>query len=145
MAICIPQGENMARGREPLMRRNCKKNQRKMYYALYGNKTMIYDDDGNPTLEYEIGYYAPVVFYASLSTGKSDSEESPFGNTLDYDRTIITTDMNLPVDENSLIWVKSVPEINPDGSPRGESADYKVAAPVLDGLDSLRIAVKFKK
>lgn len=124
--------------------RNCKRNRRKMYYALYDSKKMIYDDEGDPTFEYEEGYDNPVEFEASLSAGKSESEHSPFGNDVNYDRTILSFDMELPIDENSLIWVKNEPEYD-EGKVVPDSADYKVAAPVIDGLRSLKIAIRYNK
>ncbi len=122
--------------------RNCKKNQREMYYALYKDDVPIFDDSGFEELETKSGYDAPVSFKASLSTGQSDAEESPFGKNVSYDRVISTCDTSLPIDENSLIWVKNKPVFNADGTVNGDSADYEVAAPPLDGLNSLRIAIK---
>ena len=122
--------------------RNLKKNSRTMYYALYDSEIPIYDEDGNPELETMAGFKEPVQFKASLSTGQSDAEESPFGKNVTYDRVISTCDMSLQIDENSLIWVKSKPVYNADGTVNPDSADYEVAAPPLDGLNSLRIAIK---
>lgn len=122
--------------------RNCKKNQRPMYYALFDNEIPIYDENGNEELETRAGYKTSVLFYASLSTGQSDAEESPFGKNVSYDRVISTCDTSLPIDENTLIWVKNKPVYNADGTVNGDSADYEVAAPPLDGLNSLRIAIK---
>ena len=122
--------------------RNLKKNSRTMYYALYDSEIPIYDEDGNPELETMAGYKEPVQFKSSLSTGQSDAEESPFGKNVTYDRVISTCDTSLPIDENSLIWVKSKPVYNTDGTVNPDSADYEVAAPPLDGLNSLRIAIK---
>lgn len=122
--------------------RNLKKNQRPMYYALFDNEIPIYDENGNEELETRAGYKKPVLFYASLSTGQSDAEESPFGKNVTYDRVISTCDTSLPIDENSLIWVKNKPVFNADGTVNGDSADYEVAALPLDGLNSLRIAIK---
>ena len=122
--------------------RNLKKNSRTMYYALYDSEIPIYDEDGNPELETMVGYKNPVQFKASLSTGQSDAEESPFGKNVTYDRVISTCDTSLQIDENSLIWVKSKPVYNADGTVNPDSADYEVAAPPLDGLNSLRIAIK---
>lgn len=122
--------------------RNCKKNQRPMYYALFDNEIPIYDENGNEELETRAGYKEPVLFYASLSTGQSDAEESPFGKNVSYDRVISTCDTSLPIDENTLIWVKNKPVFNADGTINGDSADYEVAALPLDGLNSLRIAIK---
>lgn len=122
--------------------RNLKKNSRTMYYSLYDSEIPIYDEDGNPELETMAGYKEPVQFKVSLSTGQSDAEESPFGKNVTYDRVISTCDTSLPIDENSLIWVKNKPVYNADGTINPDSADYEVAAPPLDGLNSLRIAIK---
>ena len=122
--------------------RGLKKNQRDMYYALYKEDIPIYDSDGFEELESKSGYDNPVPFKASLSTGQSDAEESPFGKNVTYDRVISTCDTSLPIDENSLIWVKNTPVYNADGTVNSDSADYEVAAPPLDGLNSLRIAIK---
>lgn len=122
--------------------RSLKKNQRKMYFALFDSAIPIFDENGNEELETRAGYKEPVLFHASLSTGQSDAEESPFGKNVSYDRVISTTDVTLPIDENSLIWVKNEPIFNADGTVNGDSADYEVTAPPLDGLNSLRIAIK---
>ncbi len=122
--------------------RNLKKNQRPMHYALFDNEIPIYDENGNEELETRAGYKKPVLFYASLSTGQSDAEESPFGKNVSYDRVISTCDTSLPIDENTLIWVKNKPVFNADGTVNPDSADYEVAALPLDGLNSLRIAIK---
>ena len=122
--------------------RNCKKNTRPMYYSLYKGEIPILDENGNEELETTQSYDNPVLFRASLSTGQSDAEESPFGKNVTYDRVISTCDTSLPIDENSLIWVKNKPVYNTDGTVNPDSADYEVAAPPLDGLNSLRIAIK---
>ena len=122
--------------------RNLKKNERDLYYALYKEDIPIYDSDGFEELESKSGYDNPISFKASLSTGQSDAEESPFGKNVTYDRVISTCDTSLPIDENSLIWVKNKPVYNADGTVNPDSADYEVAALPLDGLNSLRIAIK---
>ena len=124
--------------------RDCKKNNRKMYYSLYSDETPILDSDGNDTLETKVSYLAPVEFHASLSSGKATAEESPFGTNVEYDRIISTFDKNIPIDENSIIWVSKTPTYKQDGKVDGDSADYKVSANPLDGLDSIRIAIAYK-
>lgn len=116
--------------------RNATINTRTMFYALYGKKIEIGDE-----FEKRIGYFEPVQFNACLSTGQSNAEESPFGANISYDRVISTVE-SLPIDENSIIWINTKPTYLEDGSVDGSTADYKVAAPPLDGLNSLRIAVK---
>lgn len=122
--------------------RGCRKNQCAMHYALFDNEIPILNDKGEEELEARAGYKTPVLFNASLSTGQSDAEESPFGKNVSYDRVISTCDTSLSIDENTLIWVKNKPVFNADGTVNGDSADYEVAAPPLDGLNSLRIAIK---
>ena len=122
--------------------RDLKKNQRKMYYALYSDRVPILDKNGDPTLEYATGYTVPVEFKASVSAGRSDGEYAPFGMNVSYDRTISTVETDLPIDEHSIIWLKNEPIFNDDGSVDGSSADYEVAEPPLDGLNSLVIAIK---
>ena len=119
-----------------------KKNQRKLYYSLYDSEIPIVDENGNEELETMAGYTNPVIFHANLSAGKSNAEESPFGKDVSYDRVISTCDMDLPIDENSLIWVKNKPVFNADGTVNPDSADYEVSAPPLDGLNNLLIAIK---
>lgn len=124
--------------------RDCKKNNRKMYYSLYSDEIPILDSEGNDTLETKVGYLAPVEFHASLSSGKATAEESPFGTNVIYDRIINTFDKTIPIDENAIIWVHNVPTYNDDNSVNSDSADYKVSAKPLDGLDSIRIAIAYK-
>ena len=117
--------------------RNATINTRTMHYALYGKE--IVDEDN---FTKRVGYFEPVEFRACLSTGQSNAEESPFGANVTYDRVISTVDTTLPIDENSIIWIKNKPRYKADNSVDETSADCKVTAPPLDGLNSLRIAVK---
>ena len=116
--------------------RNARKNLRRMWYALYLGKQMIYDDEDRPTLENRAAYTPPIEFYANLSAGTSDAEEQPFGSNVQYDRIILTHDLDCPINEHSLIWVKNKPEADPD------SADYEVAASPLDSLNAIRIPIR---
>lgn len=119
--------------------RDLRRNQRKMYYSLHEAQS-----DGNDfdVLDTMAGYSAPVEFRASLSAGKSDAEDSPFGKDVSYDRIISTVNKALPITETSLIWYETEPVFREDGSVDARSADYKVAAAPLDGLDGVRIAIK---
>jgi len=115
-----------------------------MFYALYSDKIPVLDDEGNETLETTEGFLNPVEFQASLSSGTSNADESPFGANISYDRVISTVDTSLSIDEHSIIWYKNEPVYKEDGTVDDASADYKVAAVPLDGLNSLRIAIKKK-
>lgn len=119
--------------------RDLKRNQRKMYYSLYVEQGNDSDFD---ILDTVAKYSAPVEFKASLTAGKSDSDDSPFGKDISYDRIISTVKKDLPITETSLIWYGTDPILFEDGSADPSSADYKVAAAPLDGLEGIRIAIK---
>lgn len=119
--------------------RDLRKNQRKMYYSLYMEQE---NDSGFDVLDTVAKYSAPIEFRASLSVGQSDSDDSPFGKDISYDRIISTVNKNLPITETSLVWYETKPVLLEDGSADPSSADYKVAAAPLDGLDGIRIAIK---
>lgn len=119
--------------------RDLRRNQRKMYYSLYVTQENDSDFD---VLDTVAKYSAPVEFRAGLSAGNSDADDSPFGKDISYDRIISTVKKDLPITETSLIWYETKPVLLEDGSADPRSADYKVAAMPLDGLDGIRIAIK---
>ena len=124
--------------------RNLKKNQRKMYYALYDSKIPILDESGYETFEYTSGYELPVEFHAYVSTGQSSADYTPFGANVTYDRIISTVDASLPIDEYSIIWLDNELVYNSDETINGDSADYEVVAKPLDGLNSLIIGIRLR-
>ena len=119
--------------------RDLRRNQRKMYYSLYIEQE---NDSEVDTLDTVAKYSKPIEFKASLSVGQSDADDSPFGKDISYDRIISTVNKSLPITETSLIWYETKPVLLEDGSADPSSADYKVAAMPLDGLDGIRIAIK---
>ncbi len=122
--------------------RSCKRNKRTMYYSLYSDKIPILDEDGNDTYEYKQGYDKPVKFQASLSAGKGSADDTVVGVESFHTREISTSDMNLPIVETSLIWANKEPKYNDDESVDVSSAEYKVIAPPLDGLRTLKFLVE---
>ena len=119
--------------------RDLRRNQRKMYYSLYVEQE---NDSEFDTLDTVAKYSKPIEFKASLSVGQSDADDSPFGKDISYDRIISTVNKSLPITETSLIWYETKPVLLEDGTADPNSADYKVAAAPLDGLDGIRIAIK---
>lgn len=80
--------------------RDLRKNQVEIFYSLYipdgtvdrlGNKTGIFKEKQQ--------------LFISLSTDKGEHKNQVFGKELDYDREMVTTDMNCPIDEFSKIWI----------------------------------------
>lgn len=135
--------------------RSLKKNKQKFYYSTYDGQiteyyrdsygNIIYDEiDGDliPRIKNErAGYNNPVSFYANISAGKGTSQEEVFGVSLDYTKTISTTDMSLPLDEKSLVWFETEPVYNSDGTVNEASADYSVVG-IAKSLNNVVYALK---
>lgn len=135
--------------------RDCKKNQQELYYSTYSDQITEYyrDSEGNiiydeidgeliPRIKCErAGYNNPVSFYVNISAGKGTSQEEVFGVSLDYTKTISTTDMSIPLDEKSLVWFETEPTFNADGTVNEASADYSVVG-IAKSLNNVVYALK---
>ena len=135
--------------------RSLKKNQQKLWYSTYADQITIYERDENGNIVYDeidgelfakeiatkAGYNNPVSFYANISAAKGSSDSEVFGVSLDYTKTISTTDMTLPLSETSLIWHETEPIYNTDGNVDESSADYAVVA-VARSLNNVVYAIK---
>lgn len=136
--------------------RSLKKNMQKLYYSLYLEQITIYEKDNDGNIIYDeidgerypriiaerAGYNEPVFFDANVSAGKGTAQEDVFGKDIDFNRTISTTDLTLPIDTLSLVWIESEPKYLEDGTVDPNSADYKVAAKPARSLNQLMIALK---
>ena len=87
-----------------------KRNQKAFNYCLYSNKTPIVDEYGNETGEPIITYSSPVTMYANISPATGQSNTEQFGNLENYDKVIVTDDLNCPIDENSVLFIEKEPE-----------------------------------
>lgn len=136
--------------------RSLKKNQQKLFFSQFSESVTIYQRDGDGNIVYTevdgeripvilgevAGYSEPVIFYANISAGRGDAQADVFGSSVDYTRTISTTDMTCPIDELSLIWIDNKVEYNTDGTVNPDSADYEVAAYPAKSLNDIVIAIK---
>lgn len=109
------------------------RNKKTFTYALYVTSEPILDKYGHVTGQKKPIYGEPVVAKASISPSKGASSIEMFGTDIEYNRTIITDDMNCPIDEHSIIWLKNNPNTQPH--------DYIVTA-VAEGLESISYAIK---
>lgn len=133
--------------------RSLKRNKVKLWYQLYDSNTPVYekDLDGNiirdpvtdqPLLtgESTVGYGGPILFKANVSPARSEASTDPFGVNVEYDKTICSCDLALPIDELSVLFVDKAPQYDDSGNLCNEP-DYKVVK-VAKSLNSLLIAVK---
>lgn len=135
--------------------RSLNKNQQAFRYSTYADQVVIYQRDENGEIVYDeidgelypriiaekAGYNNPVSFYANISAAKGSSDSEVFGVSLDYTKTISTTDMTLPISETSLIWFETEPIIKDDGTVDESTADYAVVA-VARSLNNVVYAIK---
>lgn len=133
--------------------RGLKRNQKTLYYQLYSENIPIYETDlegniitdpitGEPLLtgETKVGYAEPVKFRANVSAARGSSESDLFGIDLVYDKTIVTCDMKLPINELSVLFVDKNPEFDIGGN-LTNAADYKIAK-IARSLNSVQYAIK---
>ena len=115
-------------------------NTKRLWYSVYKGKQPIIDENGDFTGEYIESYGEPVAFRANISPAKGSSEADVFGASITYSKTISTANMNLPIDEYSLIFDKE-PERKEDDTVDFEKAQYEVVA-VARGLYHVKYAIK---
>ncbi len=120
--------------------RSMERNKQNIFYALYHDKTPILDEDGNETGDYETGYSNPIPFKIRVSPNKGESSEQAFGKSLDYDRVISTCNHGFPINEFSILWIDTMPEIKEDGT-TDTPHDYTVTRPAKD-LNEWMFAIK---
>lgn len=113
--------------------RDLRRNQIKVYYSNYEKSTEFIDEYGNSTGQYEITYSKPDMIMISVSASKGSVDNQPFGNLLDYDRVLITSNMNCNIDENTVLWIDNLDTEKPH--------DY-IVKKVARSINQIQIAVK---
>lgn len=104
-----------------------KRNLRTIYYSLYSDRLPILDDDGYETGETGIGYEDPVELKCNVSPASGRTTSEMFGADENYDKIIITDQMDCPIDENTMLFVDRVPVWSEDEPPvLLNTADYMV-------------------
>lgn len=88
--------------------RTLNRNKQQVYYALYEGRTAIKDEYGNETGESEISYSTPISLKINISPAKGESSTRQFGDSENYDRIMVTSDMECPIDENSILWIDTL-------------------------------------
>ena len=92
------------------------RNKRKFFYALFREKIAIKDEFGNDSGEYKVVYDSPVEMSANVSAATGEAQVEQFGNSLLYDKVIITDDTNCPIDEHSVLCIDTQPSYDKDGN-----------------------------
>lgn len=104
-----------------------KRNLRTIYYSLYSDRLPILDDEGYETGETGIGYEDPVELKCNVSPASGRTTSEMFGSDENYDKIIITDQMDCPINENTMLFVDRMPEWSEDEPPvLLNTADYMV-------------------
>lgn len=92
------------------------RNMRDFYYALYEGKVEIEDEYGNKTGEYEVVYSKPIKCKGNISAAQGEVQNRQFGDSESYDKVITLGNVNIPINEYSILWVDTLPVIKEDGT-----------------------------
>ena len=115
------------------------RNKIEFYFAKYDNKTEIVDDYGNVTGQYELNYSKPIKIQGNVSAAKGEMQNRQFGESESYDKVIVLDDINIQIDEYSVLWVDTLPSFNEDGT-TDTPHDY-IVKQVARSLNSVSIAI----
>ena len=92
------------------------RNKVRFFYSLYEGREPITDEYGNVTGEYDVKHGNPTEGYANISAAKGETQIRQFGESETYDKVIVMDNEAPPIDEYSVLWVDTVPQLNEDGS-----------------------------
>lgn len=116
-------------------------------YSLYAGQTEIMDEYGNATGQYEVSYTPPKQMRGNVSAAQGEIQSRQFGDSETYDKVIVLDNPSTPIDEYSILWVDTVPELTEDGhlalNEKGEVKtphDY-IVKKVARSLNGVSIAI----
>ncbi len=107
------------------------------FYCLYQGVELATDEDGNETGEKKVVYSDPAELRANISPATGNTSVEQFGNSLQYDKVIVTDDTACPIDEHSVLFIDKSPDFDEDEMPLFDYIVKKVAR----SLNSVSIAV----
>lgn len=117
------------------------RNKQTFWYSLYSANTVRTDANGNRTGELIPIYSSPVEMRANIRWASGNSNVEPFGTLEQYDRVIVTDNMDCPIDENAVLYVDcGKPEYDQSGTQVVTPFDYVVRR-VAKSLNSISIAI----
>lgn len=86
-----------------------------IWYANYTGSTPVVDDGGYDTGEKQLAYSDPVRIKAHASSARGMTDVDQFGDNVDYDRVILTDDQDIPITEETVMWVDTLPVLDNQG------------------------------
>lgn len=86
-------------------------NKQRLFYALFVGREPAVDAKGRKTGEYVKTYSLPTQIEMNVSPARGMAEHDMFGVNLDYDRTMVTDDLDCPIDEHTAVWIFDNPKV----------------------------------
>ena len=111
-----------------------------VWYANYESAAPMVDGDGYETGEKDVTYSDPVQLRINVSAARGTSDMEQFGNQLDYDKVLVTNDVNIPLTEESVMWIDTSPVI--DGQGKTDTPWDYVVRRIARSVNYVQIAVK---
>lgn len=115
------------------------RNKSEFWYSPYSGKGELLVD-GKRTGQYSVKYGSPVKVTAVISPARGSASDELFGINAEYDRTITSDDVNIGIDESSVLWIDTVPNMSATGEI--ETPWDHVVTGVARSLNFVTIAVK---
>lgn len=130
-----------------------KRNMKPFWYCLYSGATETEDEYGNSTGQFDRVYASAVLMNANISAATGFAQTEMFGNLDNYDKVIVTDDLDCPIDEQTVLFIDKepeYPEITPSASTSTSEPQYDYGHPIYDyivkrvakSLNSVSIAVR---
>lgn len=91
-------------------------NKQRFFYALYTGREELEDEYGNKSGEYKLLYSNPVEYFANISAARGETQSNQFGENIIYDKSIILDKGAVDLDEYSILWIDSEPELDANGA-----------------------------
>lgn len=113
------------------------RNKQTFWYANFAESENVPGGDGYESGEPVISYSEPQEYRANVSPATGNSSVEQFGNSIQYDKVIVTDDTDCPIDEHTVLCIDREPETDGDGN---LIYDY-IVKKVAHSLNSVSIAV----
>jgi len=109
------------------MARMCFRNKQTFWYALYDATVEQYDEYGNQ-IGTSASYGKPVQTSGNISPARGNVVARQFGDDEQYDKEIVLGDRDTPIDEYTVLWIDTVPELDDEGALK-VNADGEIVTP----------------
>lgn len=94
-----------------------KRNLREIHYCIYSGEENVLDSEGYETGEKKLTYEQVQSLTCNVGAATGEMALQLFGATDPYDKIIMTDNMDVDIDETTVLFVDKDPEYNADGTP----------------------------